>query len=376
MPETRYALTPDGVHIAYQVVGDGPADILWIHSFNGGLELQWEHALIPTLTAKLNTFARVIRHDMRGTGLSDRHAGLPDLETEARDILAVLDAAGSRSTVIVSAGNMVAPLFAAMHPRRVRALCLFDPGARATTADGYPWGLTEDEARADIEAARAGWGTDAYAAEFIGDVTPSLVGDRGLIRWYARLQRHWVAPGDAAELLRRFYETDVRDVLPSIAVPTLCLVREFEDGIGEAEYVARTIPGAALASLPGSERYSAAGDQDSLVAAIRDFVGFAPRELTSGGELRAVMFTDIVGSTETAFRLGSEAWKELLERHHSLVRAELSSFGGAEVDTAGDGFFATFVGPATAVRCAGAITRKVRDSTSRSAPACTWANAR
>jgi class 3 adenylate cyclase len=360
VPETRYALTDYGVHIAYHVVGDGPVDILWLHSFNGGLELQWEHPLIPALTAKLNTFARVIRLDMRGTGLSDRYAGLPDLETEARDVIAVLDAAGSRSTIIVSAGNVVAPLVAATYPRRVRALCLFDPEARATAAEGYPWGITDGEARADIEAARDGWGTDAYAAEFMEAVAPSLAGDRELIRWYARLQRHWVAPGDAVELLRRSYETDIRDVLPSIGVPTLCIVRDFEEGVGAAQFVARTIPGATLVILPGSEHYSAAGDQDAVVAAIRDFIGVAPSGVASGRALRAVLFTDIVGSTETAFRLGVDEWKALLERHHELVRAELASFDGDEVDTAGDGFYATFEGPAAAVRCAEAITRKVQ----------------
>jgi class 3 adenylate cyclase len=361
VPETRYALTDDGVHIAYHVVGDGPVDILWVHSFNGGLELQWEHPLIPALTEKLNAFARVIRHDMRGTGLSDRYAGLPDLETEARDVIAVLDAAGSRSTVVVSAGNVVAPLVAATYPRRVRALCLFDPEARGTVATGYPWAATDEEALADMRAALEGWGTDAYAARFMEAVAPSLAGDRELIRWYARLQRHWVAPGDAVELLRRSYETDIRDVLPSIGVPTLCIVREFEEGIEAAEYVTRTIPGATLVILPGSEHYSAAGDQDALVGAISDFIGVAPSGVASGRALRAVLFTDIVGSTETAFRLGVDEWKAVLERHHALVRAELASFDGAEVDTAGDGFFATFEGPAAAVRCAETIARKVRD---------------
>jgi class 3 adenylate cyclase/pimeloyl-ACP methyl ester carboxylesterase len=361
VPETRYAISRDGVHIAYHVVGEGPVDVLWLHSFNGGLEMQWEHPLIPELTAKLNTFARVIRHDMRGTGLSDRYAGLPDLETEVRDIIAVLDAAGSRSTVVVSAGNVAAALLAATYPRRVRALCFFDPEARATVASDYPWGVTEEEAQADIEASSEGWGRDAFAAEFMEAVAPSLSGDRELIRWYARLQRHWIAPGDAAELLRRSYETDIRDVLPSINVPTLCLVRRFEEGIEAAEYVTRTIPGAELVVLPGSEHYTAAGDQDGLVEAIREFIGLAPPKSISGGALRAVLFTDIVGSTEAAFRLGSAGWKELVERHHALVRSELASFGGDEVDTAGDGFFATFEGPAAAVRCAQAIVRKVRD---------------
>jgi class 3 adenylate cyclase len=361
VPETRYAINDDGVHIAYHVVGDGPVDILWLHSFNGGLELQWEHPLIPALTTKLNAFARVIRHDMRGTGLSDRHAGLPDLETQASDILSVLDSVGSRSTVIVSAGNEAAIMFAATYPRRCRALCLFDPEAAGRRSSDYPWGAPDDEIEADLDAVRLGWGTDAYAAAFIGDVTPTMVGERDLVRWYARLQRHWVAPGDAAELLRRYYETDIRDVLPTIAVPTLCIAREFEGGTEEAAYVAERIPGAALVVLPGTERYSAAGDTDALVDAIRSFVGVALPPSRAGRELRAVLFTDIVGSTETAFRLGIDEWKRLLERHHALVREELSGHDGVEVETAGDGFFATFAGPASAVRCATSISTKIRD---------------
>jgi pimeloyl-ACP methyl ester carboxylesterase len=265
VPETRYARSHDGTSLAYHVVGDGPVDVLWIHSFNGGLELQWEHPLIPALTAKLNTFARVIRHDMRGTGLSDRYTGLPDLETEARDVVAVLDAAGSRSTVVVSAGNVVAPLVAATYPRRVRALCLFDVPARGTVAEGYPWGMPSEDVEAEIDTVRAAWGTDSYAASFLEEVAPSLSGDRALIRWYARLQRHWVAPGDAAELLRRFYQTDIRDVLPAISVPTLCLAREFQEGTEEVKYVAGAIPGATFATLPGSEHCSAAGDEPPLL---------------------------------------------------------------------------------------------------------------
>ena len=361
VPETRYAETADGVHIGYHVVGDGPIDILWLHSFIGGLELLWEHPLIPVLTQKLNAFARVIRHDMRGTGLSDRHAGFPDLETQARDILAVLDATGSRSTVIVSAANHVAPLFAATYPRRTRALCLFAPGARPRWAPDYPWGLSDEEVALEFDEVERGWGTDAYAASFMEFVAPTLAGDRELMRWYARVQRHWVAPGDAIELHRRYYDTDVRDVLPAIGVPTLCLVRAFEGGTDEAAFVAAAIPGAELVVLPGTERYSAAGDVDALADAIRRFVGVAPAQRRSGGELRAVLFTDIVASTETAFDLGVERWKRLLERHHAVVREELARFEGAEVDTAGDGFFATFAGPAAAVRCAVSIVERVRD---------------
>jgi pimeloyl-ACP methyl ester carboxylesterase len=183
VPETRYAKTYDGVHLAYHVVGDGPIDLLWLGSFNGNIEILWEHPLIRSLTEKLTSFARVIRHDMRATGLSDRHPPLPDLETQVEDIRAVLDAAGSRSTVIVSAGNPVGPLFAATHPRRAGALCYFDPGARAIRTDDYPWGDTPEDAERELAEIEATWGTDSWAAAMMAEVAPSLVADRDLVRW-------------------------------------------------------------------------------------------------------------------------------------------------------------------------------------------------
>ena len=359
VPETRYAKTPDGVHLAYHVVGDGPIDLLWLGSFNGNIEILWEHPLIRSLTEKLTSFARVIRHDMRATGLSDRHPPLPDLETQVEDIRAVLDAAGSRSTVIVSAGNPIGPLFAATHPRRTRALCYFDPGARAVRTDDYPWGDTPEDAERGLVEVEATWGTDSWAAGMMAEVAPSLVADRDLVRWYARVTRHWVAPGDAVELMRRWNATDIRDVLPTISVPTLCLAREFEEGTGEAEHVASLFPDTELVVLPGHDRFSAAGDQDALVDAIRGFVGASPAAREADSLLRAVLFTDIVDSTAIAARLGDVGWRDLVERHHAVVRALLAEHGGVEEDTAGDGFFATFDGPARAVRCALAVVDPV-----------------
>ncbi|MGZ8620705.1 MAG: adenylate/guanylate cyclase domain-containing protein [Actinomycetota bacterium] len=359
VPETRYARTQDGVHLAYHVVGEGPVDLLWLGSFNGGLEILWEHPLIRSLTEKLTAFARVIRHDMRATGLSDRNPPLPDLETQVEDIRTVLDAAGSWSTVIVSAANPAGPLFAATHPRRTRALCFWDPTGRATWADDYPCGETPDEAERELGTIEATWGTDAFAASMMAEVAPTMVGDRDLVRWYARLTRHWVAPGDAVELMRRWNQTDIRDVLPTISVPTLCVAREFEGGNAEAEHVSGLIPGASLVVLPGEDRFSAAGDQGALVATIRGFVGASPSTNETDTVLRAVLFTDIVDSTATSARLGDAAWRELLERHHAVVRAQLARHGGTEVDTAGDGFFATFDGPARAVRSAQAIVEAV-----------------
>jgi class 3 adenylate cyclase len=359
IPETRYAKTEDGVHIAYHVIGDGPVDVLWIHTMQGGLEILWEQERVRTLSEKVATFGRLIRHDMRATGLSDRHTPLPDLETQARDILAVLDAVGSHSVVLFSAGNPVGPYVAAAYPRRTKALCFFDPDARQIRADDYPWGLTQDEASRELAELEHTWGRDAHAGSMISGVAPELRGDRDVVRWYAKLSRHWVAPGDAVELVRRLQETDIRDILPTIKVPTACIVRKFEEGIEQAEYTASLIPDAKLMVLDGTEHWSAGGDQDALVGAIRDFVGMSHGAGMEDSRLRALLFTDIVDSTSTAARLGDASWKDLLGRHHAVIRDGLAQFEGAEEDIAGDGFFVTFDGPARAIRCAQTITERM-----------------
>ncbi|MEA2520710.1 MAG: hypothetical protein QOI81_356, partial [Actinomycetota bacterium] len=255
-PETRYARGSDGVSIAYHVVGDGPVDLLWLHAFMGGLEVLWEHDVMRSITTKLGSFARVIRHDMRATGLSGRAAELPNLETQSQDALAVLDAVGSRSTVIFGAGPgaHAASLFAATYPDRTRALVLWDL---------YAWAGRAFEP-GDLELLGRSWGTEASAAAAMAQVAPSMVGDRDFLRWFAKVQRHFVPPDVAADLFRGAIETDIRPVLPAVHVPTLVLARGWSEH-EQDRAVAETIEGAAFVLLPGSDRATFAGDQDDLV---------------------------------------------------------------------------------------------------------------
>lgn len=214
-PETRYAKATDGISIAYHVVGDGPVVLLWLHAFMGSLEVIWDHPVMRSITEKLASFARVIRHDMRATGLSSRAAELPDLETQVQDALAVLDAVGSRSTVILGAGPgaHAASLFAATYPNRTRALVLWD---------FHVWAANAFDA-SDLELLARSWETEASAAAAMARVAPSLIDDRDFLRWYAKVQRHFVPPDVAADLVRSARETDIRPLLPAIHVPTLVL---------------------------------------------------------------------------------------------------------------------------------------------------------
>ena len=351
-PETRYAIAPDGVSIAYHAVGDGPVDLLWLHAFMGSLEVIWEHEVIRSLTERLTSFARVIRHDMRATGLSGRATSLPDLETQVSDALAVLDAVGSRSTVIVGAGPgaHAALLFGATFPSRTRALCLYDV---------YAWAGSAYQPR-DLDLLTRTWGTETAAAAAMADVAPSLVGDRSFIRWYAKVQRHFVPPDVAAELMRSATEIDVRPLLPAVHVPTLVLARGWPNHELDRE-IAGQIEGARFVQLPGAERASFAGDQNDLVNAIRDFVGVAPTRPAGQTLLRAVLFTDIVGSTEHLARVGDRAWRELLVRHDERAGSVVQAHGGRVVKSIGDGILATFEGPAQAVRAACAFASSVAD---------------
>jgi len=361
-PETRYATAEDGAHLAFVTFGDGPVDLLWVHGFLGGLEIMWESPLIQAFSRALASLARLIRYDLRGTGLSDRSASLPDLETQVGDMVAVLDAVGSYSTVIAGAGPGTFPgvLFATTHPDRTRALCLWDAQARMVVSDRYRWGYTPDEISRDLREIERRWGTEAYAGAMIAENVPSHVGERDLVRWYAKVMRHWVGPGEAAELLRRYFETDVTDLLPTVRVPTLVLTREGWGDPDEDEHVAATIPGARLVRLPGRDPASFAGDHDATVDAISTFLGLTPPARDVETVLQTVLFTDIVGSTELLSRIGDRGWKELIERHNAIVREELARSRGTEVDTAGDGFYATFDGPARAIRCARTIVDRVR----------------
>jgi class 3 adenylate cyclase len=352
VPETRYARTPDGVSIAYHTVGDGPVDFLWLHAFMGSLEVIWEQEVMRSLTQKLGSFARVIRHDTRATGLSSRATELPDLETQIQDAAAVLDAIGSRSTVIFGAGPgaHAASLFAATYPARTRALVLWD---------FYAWASNAYHPR-DLDLLTRTWGTEAAAAAAMAQVAPSMIADREFLRWYAKVQRHFVPPDVAADLIRSAIDTDIRPVLPAIHVPALVLAREWPEHDKDRE-VAEMIEGATFVLLPGSDRATFAGNQDDLVEAVRDFLGAERAPTPTETLLRAVVFTDIVGSTEHLARVGDRAWQELLASHGARAKAAIKEHGGRFVKSTGDGVLATFEGPAQAVRAAAAIEGSVGD---------------
>jgi class 3 adenylate cyclase len=364
IPATRYAKTDDGVSIAFQLVGRGTLDLAWMPGFvSGNVEVVWEHPLVSSFLEKLASIGRLILHDRRGTGLSDRAARLPDLETRAADLLAVLDAAGSRRPVLMGGGEAGAlcALLAATRPSRVASFIWWHAAARTRWAPDYPWGESEEGERSWLREVERGWGTEAFASAFVALEAPSVRGDDSFIRWLARMQRHWVTPGSAAELVRIWYETDVRHVLPSITVPTLIIGREDPaNPEEEREYVASRIQGAERVALPGDDSPPYVGDQESVLSAITRFLRIERSVPVEDRVLATVLFTDIVGSGKRAAELGDRAWGDLLQRHHSTVRALLAEYRGREVDTAGDGFFATFDGPARAAKCAKAIIEGVK----------------
>ncbi len=361
-PETRYAKTVDGVHIAYQVVGDGPIDLLWLDGMRGNLEVMWEQPLVSGFFSKLAARCRVIRLDLRGTGLSDRGERAPNLETQMEDARTVLDAVGSHLTAIAGHGwgCSAACLFASTFPGRVTALILISASARNRWSAAYPWGFTEDVLLRQLRMLEDGWGTSAYAAMELSYAAPSMVDDRDFVAWVAKAQRHWIGPNAAAALEQQFWESDVAEVMRSVQTPTLVIAREW-DGSEEDEYVVDLFPNARLARLPGADWMIWVGEQESVIAEIHGFVDAEPSAEPTESVLATVLFTDVVGSTEHQASIGDRSWKELVERHHAIVRDALARWRGIENDTAGDGFYATFDGPARAIRCALDVSERVRE---------------
>jgi class 3 adenylate cyclase/alpha-beta hydrolase superfamily lysophospholipase len=361
-PETRYAKTVDGVHIAYQVVGDGPVDLLWLDGMRGNLEVMWEQPLVSGFFSKLAARCRVIRLDLRGTGLSDRGERAPNLETQMEDARTVLDAVASHRTAIAGHGRgcSAACLFASTFPGRVTALILISASARNRWSAAYPWGFTEDVLLRQLRVLEDGWGTPAYAAMELSSSAPSMVDDREYVAWVAKVQRHWIGPNAAAALEQQFWESDVAEVMRSVQTPTLVIAREWEGG-EEDEYVVDLFPNARLARLPGADWMIWVSEQEPVIAEIHGFLEAEPSAEPTESVLATVLFTDVVGSTEHQASLGDRSWKELVERHHAVVRDALARWRGIENDTAGDGFYATFDGPARAIRCALDVSERVRE---------------
>ncbi len=359
--DTRYAKTPDGVYLAYQVVGEGPIDFAC--QFNDGdIDLLWEHPYADRFLSKLQEFSRVILHDRRGIGLSSRNVPQPNLETRASDLLTVLDAAASERPILFGGPEPGAAnaYFAAIHPDRVSRLVWFEASPRLAWAPDYPWGVGPDYFDRDMRSLQV-WGTKEYGKAWqeneatIWAIPPS---DEEA-RYASLISRHTTTPDVAMEFTRIWYETDVRSVLPSIQTPTLLLTGDaVADYVDETKYVASLLPNATLHILEGHVGWEGSG---RIVDLIREFVGIETPPADIDTILSSVMFTDIVGSTEMQASMGDHSWKDLVQRHHATVRHSLDRWRGTEVDTAGDGFYATFDGPARAIRCAQEIRDRVHD---------------
>ena len=351
---TRYA-DCGGLRIAYQVHGDGPLDLAVVPGFVSHVELIWEEPTIAHFLRRLSSFARLIIFDKRGQGLSDRTGRPPTLEESMDDLGAVLDAAGSRRAAIlgISEGGPMSALFAASYPDRVGALVLYGTWARMLKAPDHPYGIEPRGLDGLREMFRDGWG-GPVAAELWA---PSAAEDPEFRRWWARLLRQGTSPTGALDLIDLYREIDVRAILPTIAVPTLVLHRADDLVVMERQgrYLADSIPGARYVRLEGGDHLAWIGDQDAILDEIEEFLVGSRRAREPDRALATVLFTDIVGSTETAARLGDRAWRDLIERHDATVRHHLHVHRGVEVKTMGDGFLATFDGPARAIRCATSI---------------------
>jgi len=360
--ETRYAKS-GGLSIAYQVVGSGPIDLVVIPIWVSHLEYAWEEPSLARFYRRLSSFSRVILFDKRGTGLSDRVADsdLPTLEERMDDVGAVMDAVGSERAALfgMHEGGAMSALFAAAHPERVSALVAFGMFASRLKAPDYPWGWTPERRSEWVAEVERTWGGPVGLAA----VAPSVAGDELFARWWATYLRLGSSPGAAVALAQMNSEIDIRSVLPAVRVPTLLLQRTGDRRVAldEARWIAERIPEARLVELPGEDHLPWAGDQDALLDEVEEFLTGARTGPAPDRVLTTVLFTDIVGSTEHAVRLGDAAWRELLERHDAAVRAALERWHGREIDAAGDGFLAEFDGPARAIRCAAEIVWRVRD---------------
>lgn len=351
-PETHYAKSGD-VNIAYQVVGDGLRDLVLVPGFVSHLDNDWDDPRSAHLLERLASFSRLIRFDKRGTGLSDRPGGLPDLETRMDDVRAVMDAAGSERAALFgySEGGPMSCLFAATHPDRTTALVLYGTYAkRVDPDDDYPWVATGEQRQAYADQIEREWGFESD----LGTMAPNA--DAALTAWWRARARASASPGAARALILMNSRIDVRHVLPTIRVPTLVLHRsgDRDSRLEEGRYLADHIRGARFVELAGEDHIPWI-DADQIVDEVEEFLTGVRRGPEPDRVLATVLLTDIVGSSEHATEIGDRRWRELLEAHHALVRAELARWRGREVDTAGDGFLATFDGPARAIRCACAI---------------------
>jgi class 3 adenylate cyclase len=358
-PQTRYA-DSDGASIAYQVVGDGPIDVLALLGWLTQVEHVWDEPSLRRFMEQIAGFARLILFDPRGTGLSDAQSDDFNLDHEVRDALAVLDAAGSARAALLTytAGGMVGAQLAARHPERVSAVVMYASIMRSTAAPGYDWTHTSAERSVFIDELLSEWGK----ASNVASVAPSRAGDERFREWWARLQRLAGSPGTMRKVLEGSNDMDAREELAAINVPALVLHRtgdQFID-IRHSRYIAHAIPGARLRELPGADTLPWLDEPDAVLEAIEEFLTGERTPAIRERALLTVMLTDIVNATAHARRLGDRRWRALLGAHDAVVRTELERFDGRDVKTIGDSFLAVFPGPPSqALRCAAAIAESV-----------------
>ncbi|HZM18951.1 MAG TPA: adenylate/guanylate cyclase domain-containing protein [Gaiellaceae bacterium] len=366
IPEIRYAKSGD-VHIAYQVLGGGPIDLVFAPGFVSNIEMGWRLAGRAEFLRSLASHARLIQFDKRGTGMSDPVRDSPTLEVRMDDVRAVMDAAGSERAALlgVDSGGTMSAVFAATYPDRTAGLVLFGTSARTLWAPDHPWGPTEQEHLRTIDRYERFWGTTDLATDILDTYSPSVGPDDDTIRTWATYLRQSASPGTIAAFERMNMLIDVRGVLPAIHVPTLVVHRSADRvvDVRAGRFLADHISGARFVELAGEDHSPFGAGADELVETTGEFLA----DLQAGGPaperdriLATILFTDIVGSTARAAELGDARWRDLLERHHAAIRQELARHRGTEVETAGDGFLATFDGPARAIRCATAIVGAVR----------------
>jgi len=355
MRDTRYAKTPEGVYLAYQVVGEGPIDVVWqCDPIFGNVEDLWETVTGDGLR-QLSSFSRLILHDRRGTGLSSRNVPPSDLETRAADLSVILDAVGSERPVIGGFGDGVAPgvLFAASRPERVHSLIWDGPAPRNTWAPDYPWGDDPDFVERNSQVVAEFWGTEEYGravAELQAELGVNWHLPPELVAMMGRLSRHTATPDVAVMIERIWNETDIRAILPSVSAPTLLLAYD-----GSGEYVASLMPNAEV------RRVQDPWSDTEAMGHIREWLGFPAPAPDLDRVLATVLFTDIVGSTDRLVELGDSSWRSIMARHNERAHIQIERHRGRFIDSAGDGIFATFDGPARAVRCALAIMGSIED---------------
>jgi pimeloyl-ACP methyl ester carboxylesterase len=359
VPDTRYARSGD-VNIAYQVTGEGPIDLVFVMGWVSNLEAFWQEPTVASVFYRLASFSRLILFDKRGTGLSDRVPidRLPTLEQRMDDVRAVMDAAGSERAALfgVSEGGPMCSVFAASFPQRTSALVMYGSYAKRVWDPEYPWAPKPEERQRWYDLLEQEWGSGAD----VGTIAPNA--DERFRHWWASYLRMSASPGAAVALGRMNTAIDIRQLLSAIRVPTLILHRtgDRDIDVGGSRWMAGQIAGAKYVELPGDDHLPWVGGQDAILDEVEEFLTGVRRGPDPDRVLATILFTDVVESTRRAEELGDRAWRDLLEHHHRVVRGELERYRGREIDNAGDGFFASFDGPARAIRCALAIRGGVR----------------